>query len=376
MKADFLQCYLDAFSSIQGFFTFDAALLFLAYNQLTRQEGITGDVLEIGLHHGLSAIVVGSLAGRGRRFVAVDLFDELQNQNQSGSGAGNRQVFLRNMQMFFECLDFLEVVTTRSSELKTNELGNQFSFCHIDGGHSAEETYQDLSLCSRVLMPGGLIALDDYFNPYFPGVSEGAVRFQLEAGESLQPLAIGFNKVLFQKQPVETEDLNLAFASAFGPIPAERSILWGTKVNYFTSSFLPFFDLSKSTEESLVLRPQPEVLAVFEPQSSKLEVLRGQLVSLPVTVHNKSGNAFPHGKATLGLSYHLLSSSGRMLKFDNARSYFEVPLQAESSLTTELKIHAPDESGPYLLEMDLVWEGMMWFKEKGNPTCTVELFVK
>jgi len=62
MKAGFLQSYLEAFPSIQGFFTFDAALMFLAYNQLIRAQGIAGDVLEIGVHHGLSAIAVGALA--------------------------------------------------------------------------------------------------------------------------------------------------------------------------------------------------------------------------------------------------------------------------------------------------------------------------
>ena len=84
MKPGFLQSYLDAFASIQGFFSFDAALMFMAYNQLA---GISGDALEIGVHHGLSAIATASLVQPGRRFVAVDLF-EMQDQNHSRSGAG------------------------------------------------------------------------------------------------------------------------------------------------------------------------------------------------------------------------------------------------------------------------------------------------
>jgi len=59
MKSGFLQSYLDGFASIHVFFTFDAALTFIAYNQLIRSEGISGDVLEIGVHHGLSTIAVG-----------------------------------------------------------------------------------------------------------------------------------------------------------------------------------------------------------------------------------------------------------------------------------------------------------------------------
>jgi hypothetical protein len=373
MKPGFLKSYLDAFPSIQGFFSFDAALMFMAYNQLVRVDGISGDALEIGVHHGLSAIAIGSLVQEGHRLVAVDLF-EMQDSNRSRSGAGNRELFLDNMQTFFENPDFIEIIAGFSSELKPEALGSQFSFCHIDGGHSPEETYQDLDLCSSILMPGGLLALDDYFNPSFPGVSEGAVKFKLDHGDRLKPIAIGFNKVLFQKLPAPGE-LNEIFASTFKQIPTQQSILWGIPVNYFTSSFQPFFDLQNSHQDYLRLKDLPDVAASFEPLATRIEAEPAQLLKLPVAVQNRSGAPFPHGKATFGLSYHLLSCSGEILKFDNTRSYFEAPLQPDSSLTTDLTINAPVERGSYLLELDLVWEGMWWFKEKGNPTCTVELTI-
>ena len=373
MKPGFLKSYLDAFPSIQGFFSFDAALMFMAYNELTRADGVSGDTLEIGVHHGLSAITIGSLAGEGHRFVAVDLFEK-QDSNRSRSGAGDRKLFMENMQNFFEDLGFIEVIAGSSSELQPEMLGSQFSFCHIDGGHSPEETYHDLHLCSSILMSGGLLALDDYFNPSFPGVSEGAVQFKLERGETLKPIAIGFNKVLFQKTPAPGE-LNETFASTFKRIPAQQAVLWGTPVNYFTSSLLPFFDLQNS-RDCLVLKDEPDVAASFEPQATRIEAGPAELLRVPVTVQNRSGAPFPHGNATFGLSYHLLSSEGEVLKFDNTRSYFEAPLQPDSNLTVDLCIHAPVERGSYLLELDLVWEGMRWFKEKGNPTCTVELIVR
>ena len=53
-----LAAYLDAFDSIEGMFSPDAAVMFLAYNQLIAAEGIAGDTLEIGVHHGLSAVTV------------------------------------------------------------------------------------------------------------------------------------------------------------------------------------------------------------------------------------------------------------------------------------------------------------------------------
>src|SRR5882762_2223791 len=101
MRNDFLKAYSDSFSSIEGAFQFDAALLFLAYNQLISSQGIAGDVLEIGVRQGLSAIAVAALRGEGRRFFAVDLFDNLQAENISQSGgAGDKAAFTSNLQSF------------------------------------------------------------------------------------------------------------------------------------------------------------------------------------------------------------------------------------------------------------------------------------
>src|SRR5439155_26177304 len=82
----FLQTYLEAFGSIEGMFSADAAFLFFAYNQLINSAGIEGDVLEIGVHHGLSAIATAALPGKSGTFYAVDLFEEGQDLNVSHSG--------------------------------------------------------------------------------------------------------------------------------------------------------------------------------------------------------------------------------------------------------------------------------------------------
>jgi hypothetical protein len=41
-----------------------------------------------------------------------------------------------------------------------------------------------------------------------------------------------------------------------------------------------------------------------------------------------------------------------------------------------LEVQATNETGSYQLELDLAWEVVMWFKEKGNPTYNVALIVK
>ncbi|MGE5571288.1 MAG: class I SAM-dependent methyltransferase, partial [Rhodospirillales bacterium] len=195
-----------------------------AYAQLLRKQGIAGHVLEIGVHHGLSAIAVATLRGPGKLMFAVDLFECGQSLNISRSGRGDRQILEANMRRFHPNLRFLRTISTASSTLTPADLGEGFSFCHIDGGHSKMETYSDLRLCSSILVPGGIIALDDYFNPHFPGVCEGTAQFMLENPGTLRPLAIAYNKVLFQRLPAS--DVNADFALAFPDVRRERVHFW------------------------------------------------------------------------------------------------------------------------------------------------------
>jgi hypothetical protein len=64
-----------------------------------------------------------------------------------------------------------------------------------------------------------------------------------------------------------------------------------------------------------------------------------------------------------------------MIIFDNARTYLHSPLQPGKSVSVSLPVQVPGASGEYQVELDLVWEGMLWFKENGNPTAKIDLVV-
>jgi hypothetical protein len=376
MQPSFLQRYFDAFHRIQGWFVYDAALMFMAYNQLNAAHGIAGDALEIGVYHGLSAIAVAALRGPGRRMVATDLFEQAVTGEAYGSGETYRKNFEANMKAFHEPLDFLDIVAGASGTLRSSDFAKTFSFCHVDGGHSAEETFADLKFASEILVPGGLLALDDYFNAQHPGVCEGAIEFMFANREVLRPLAIGYNKVLFQKLPAAL-DLNTEFGNAFPLVErAPSSPMWNTPVFLFGTPLRSYFDLYASTPRQLVPLGAAGVRARFSPRESRLIIRAGETGTLPVVVHNTSQEAFPDGKNLLGLSYHLLSSTGQTLQHDNVRTYLRTSLQPQQQVQVDLKVDAPPAKGSYQLEIDLVWEGVMWFKDVGNPTGLVTLEVK
>ena len=65
----FLESYFGAFDRIEGWFSRDAALMFMACNEVMAAHGVAGDVLEIGVHHGLSTIALAAMRGDGARLV-------------------------------------------------------------------------------------------------------------------------------------------------------------------------------------------------------------------------------------------------------------------------------------------------------------------
>lgn len=374
MQPSFLQKYLASFAEIDGWFQFDAALLFMAYSQLLRERGIAGGVLEIGVHHGLSSIAVASLRGPGACMYAVDLFENMQDRNISASGCGDKAIFLSNMARFYPDTSFLRVITRASSKLRVRDLGAGLTFCHIDGGHSHQETYSDLHLCAEALVPGGLVALDDYFNAAYPGVSEGAVQYRLEHPDVLLPIAIGYNKVLFQKRPAPF-DLNAEFVRRWPMLDLKTVCLWDAPALLMPGSLREHVDMYGSSPERLMHFGAAGARATFAPERREYTAAPGSTVVVPVLVTNTSREAFPAGEGLLGLSYHLLSSTREMIAHDNERAWLRESLQPGGSVRLPLAVSAPARPGSYLVEIDLVWENLMWFADIGNPAVTIRLEV-
>jgi hypothetical protein len=93
----------------------------------------------------------------------------------------------------------LRVLAKESSALTSDETTNACRFFHIDGGHRAEDVVADLATAERALLPDGVVAVDDLFNPSWPGVGEGFYRFIAARPDAFVPIVIGGNKVLLSR---------------------------------------------------------------------------------------------------------------------------------------------------------------------------------
>jgi hypothetical protein len=76
------------------------------------------------------------------------------------------------------------------------------------------------------------------------------------------------------------------------------------------------------------------------------------------------------------LSYHLLDATGKVLKFENARTSLPSPVLPGEEIGLPIRVKAPLDKGAYLVEIDLVREGLAWFKDSGSRTLIIPLRVE
>lgn len=92
-----------------------------------------------------------------------------------------------------------------------------------------------------------------------------------------------------------------------------------------------------------------------------------------VAVTNASGSAWPGNCVSLG--NHWLAPDGGVVQLDDGRAILLDDLEAGSTAVVDLRVTAPASSGRYLLELDLVQEGVTWFADRGSTTARVPLTV-
>ncbi len=158
----------------------DAQVLAVVLDQQTT-GGITGDVLEVGVYEGRSAIFLARLLAPGERLVACDLFGDPapnaanQTENQAQYRSLQRQTFDQNCTRYLaELPELPEVHQCPSGELAGRLPAGRFRLVHLDGSHSYEVVRSDIELACGLLGPGGVVVFDDYRSLHTPGVAAAA----------------------------------------------------------------------------------------------------------------------------------------------------------------------------------------------------------
>jgi SAM-dependent methyltransferase len=151
-----------------------------------RDLGIDGINLEIGVWKGkyLGAIIA---TAPERETYGIDVW--FYNQ-------------MAQVQQFLRDVSPATPVTLRrgntfdyDTETLREALDNKaIAFASVDGSHEALPVERDLQNVSRLLRPGGVIAIDDFLNPLTLGVTEGVMAF-LKGGTDIEPICWVANKL-------------------------------------------------------------------------------------------------------------------------------------------------------------------------------------
>jgi len=178
-----------------------------------KENGVQGPIAEIGVHHGKFFIGLALTKEGEGEHAAFDVFD-MQEFNLDISGKGNEEIFRQNVKNYN--IDNFESITVDSLRIKDamiSERNERFSLFSVDGCHMAEHTVNDFRIAMKMVKSEGIIFIDDYYNPNWPGVQEGMSKLYLTETCNFVPLLFTCNKLFLCS--LSFHELYLNFISKF-----------------------------------------------------------------------------------------------------------------------------------------------------------------
>ena len=133
------------------------------------------NVLEVGTHIGASTLYISSAlkhAGENAKLTTVDILDV--NAEDAPWKKLGLQMSPRDFASKLGCADSIEFKAT-PAQLYMQDTKNRFDFIFLDGDHSSQAVYKEVSMALKLLNPGGVILLHDYYPDAKPLFSNGVI---------------------------------------------------------------------------------------------------------------------------------------------------------------------------------------------------------
>ncbi len=155
----------DGYSRVRGMSSRFAAAICGHVIRRQTEQGISGDMVELGTFEGRFFIAMALGLARGEHAFGLDIF--------SWPDDGVMARLVDNCAAAGVARDRFTPWKQDSHKLQTDAFRAKLSnrparFIHIDGEHSQDCLRHDLELAHAVLHPSGIIALDDMLHPAYP----------------------------------------------------------------------------------------------------------------------------------------------------------------------------------------------------------------
>lgn len=187
-----IQGYWHERSTVGGAFRDIDLILFDRLLCSQRKSESVGDILEIGVLRGKSAVVLGLHAGPGEQFIACDVFEDPgmdqanTAENQQSYNGLTKDEFLGNFSRFVPRPP--QLIHALSSGLPEHVRENSLRFVHIDGGHLYDVVRTDLANVKPLMNEHGIVVMDDFRAIHTPGVA--AATWNAVVNDGLIPICM------------------------------------------------------------------------------------------------------------------------------------------------------------------------------------------
>lgn len=128
--------------------------------------GMTGDLLELGVYQGKSAIHLAHYLAQGESMTVCDLFEEAASEQTIRADARHayrslsQATFEKNWSAFFDQLP--TIVRGLSNTIIDHVRPSSCRLVHIDASHMYEHVMEDAASAKSLLLPNGIVVFDDY----------------------------------------------------------------------------------------------------------------------------------------------------------------------------------------------------------------------
>ncbi|MGC9495325.1 class I SAM-dependent methyltransferase [Streptomyces sp. WG7] len=184
-------------NDVPGWFWPLDQVLFSWFLERQEQQDTRGDLLELGAYLGKSAILLGHHLRDGETLTVCDLFGteppDAANRAEAAKSYSSltRQAFEQNYLSFHDTLP--TIVQAPSSAITGEVAPGTCRFAHIDASHLYEHVHGDIGAARDLLLPDGIVVLDDFRSEHTPGVAAAAWEAVFNRG--LRPVCLSSQKL-------------------------------------------------------------------------------------------------------------------------------------------------------------------------------------
>jgi hypothetical protein len=224
--------------AVEGWLTDGAMTVMTIAHAVQRGLGVTGDIAEIGVHHGRFFIALALTCAGDERAMAIDVFDD-QHLNIDQSGHGDRKIFEANVRAHGVPKERLIVHKGDSLAMRPRDfpsgMAGRVRLFSVDGGHTLQHVLNDMALAESVLSEAGVVILDDFFNPSWPEVTEGYLRYAAES-RALAPFAYGDNKLFLCREAYHATFMEAMRRMVVQKTPNHKRVLIGGEACWWVTA--------------------------------------------------------------------------------------------------------------------------------------------